>query len=80
MDILGSLNQGQADGSGQGPEFVKCNRKGCQEQARFEVLWNNPKVHAPERLKSWAACEEHVQYLQDFLVARSFWKQTVPLG
>ena len=80
MDILGSLNQGKADGSGQGPEVVKCSRKGCQEQVRFEVLWNNPKVHAPERLKSWAACEEHVQYLQDFLVARSFWKQTIPLG
>ncbi|MDY6050922.1 MAG: acetone carboxylase [Rothia sp. (in: high G+C Gram-positive bacteria)] len=80
MDILGSLNQSQAGKSTQGPDFVKCSRKGCQAQACFELLWNNPKVHTADRLKSWVACEEHVQFLQDFLVARGFWKQTLPLG
>nr|WP_237189060.1 acetone carboxylase [Rothia nasimurium] len=79
MDILGSLNQSPAD-AGQGPGFVKCSRKGCQAEAQFEVLWNNPKIHTPERRKSWAACEEHVQYLQDFVVARGFWKDTVALA
>lgn len=79
MDILGSLNQDPAD-AGQGPGFVKCSRKGCQAEAQFEVLWNNPKIHTPERRKSWAACEEHVQYLQDFVVARGFWKDTVALA
>lgn len=79
MDILGSLNLGPADAT-QGPGFVKCSRKGCQAEAQFEVLWNNPKIHTPERRKSWAACEEHVQYLQDFVVARGFWKDTVALA
>ncbi|WP_237200851.1 acetone carboxylase [Rothia nasimurium] len=80
MDILGSLGSGHLPHNSDGPQFVKCNRKGCMAEAEFEVLWNNPKIHAPERRKSWAACSEHVQYLQDFVVARGFWKETVPLG
>lgn len=75
MDILGSLGAGSADVG-----FVKCSRKGCVAEAVVEVLWNNPKVHAPERLKSWAACGEHRVFLEDFLKAREFWRVTVPLG
>jgi hypothetical protein len=36
------------------------------------VVWNNPKIHPPEREKIWMACEEHRQSLADFLAARSF--------
>ncbi len=80
MDILGSLGAGGSLSGATGPGFVKCSRKGCSDQAVFEVLWNNPKIHEPSRRKSWAACAGHVDYLQDFLVARGFWKETVPLG
>lgn len=80
MDILGSLTPSEQEGAGALPQsaFVKCSRKGCQAEATAEILWNNPKVHTPDRLKSWVACTEHVAYLQDFLVARGFWKQTRP--
>lgn len=81
MDILGSLGQGatQAGSAQAGPGFVKCNRKGCSTEAVFELIWNNPKIHEPSRRKSWAACAEHVAYLQDFLASRGFWKETLPL-
>lgn len=75
MDILGSLGSASGDVG-----YVKCSRKGCEAEAVFEVLWNNPKVHAPERLKAWVACGEHRVFLEDFLRAREFWKVTVPLG
>lgn len=81
MDLLGSLAGGSLP-QGQSPqegEFLKCSRKGCTEPAAYRVLWNNPKIHTPERRKIWLACAEHRGYLQDFLVARDFWKATEPL-
>ncbi|MFW0119161.1 acetone carboxylase [Rothia sp. CCM 9417] len=82
MDILGNLTSAQHSGSSAlpQPDFIKCSRKGCQAAATSEILWNNPKVHTPDRRKTWAACTEHTAYLQDFLVARGFWKQTRPLS
>lgn len=82
MDVFRNLSTADAEGLGDFSQlaYVKCSRKGCQASATAEVLWNNPKVHTPDRLKSWAACPEHVVYLQDFLVARSFWKQTRALA
>ena len=44
----------------------------------FRLLWNNPKVHAPERRKIWLACSEHVGWLENYLREREFWKQTLP--
>ena len=49
MDLLGSLSQDVQ------PEYAKCSRKGCQQAAEFQLLWNNPKVHTPERRKIWLA-------------------------
>ncbi len=36
------------------------------------MVWNNPKLHTPEREKVWHACEEHVSTLSEFLEVRSF--------
>lgn len=58
MDLLGSLSQDAQ------PEYAKCSRKGCQQAAEFQLLWNNPKVHTPERRKIWLACSEHVGWLR----------------
>ena len=72
MDLLGSLSQDAQ------PEYAKCSRKGCQQAAEFQLLWNNPKVHTPERRKIWLACSEHVGWLENYLREREFWKQTLP--
>jgi hypothetical protein len=61
------------------PEFTMCSRKGCREAAAWQLLWNNPKIHTPERRKAWAACSAHVDWLQDYLQVRGLWKETVAL-
>jgi hypothetical protein len=43
----------------------------------WELRWNNPKLHEPERRKVWLACEEHRGSLADFLGARSFLREVV---
>jgi hypothetical protein len=51
---------------------VVCSARGCRAPASYALVWNNPKVHAPEREKTWVACEEHRQSLADFLDLRGF--------
>ena len=36
-----------------------CSAKGCTAPAAWALLWNNPKLHTPERRKTWLACDEH---------------------
>ena len=55
-----------------------CSAKGCREPAAWQLLWNNPKLHTPDRRKTWLACEEHRASLESFLGARGFLKETVP--
>lgn len=74
MDILGSLQQNPAH------EIAKCSRKGCQVTGCWQVIWNNPKVHTPDRRKIWLACDEHRTYLEQFLASRSFWIETLALA
>ena len=54
-----------------------CSAKGCQAPAEWALLWNNPKLHTPDRRKTWLACEEHRASLGDFLGARGFLKEVV---
>lgn len=49
-----------------------CSAKGCREAALWQVVWNNPKLHTPERRKVWLACDEHRVTLADFLDLRGF--------
>jgi hypothetical protein len=57
-----------------------CSAKGCRSAAAWAHLWNNPKLHAPERRKVWLACEEHRVSLGDYLSVRGFLKETVAAG
>ena len=57
-----------------------CSARGCQVPAIWALLWNNPKLHTPERRKSWLACEEHRESLADFLRARSFLRSVEPFA
>lgn len=56
-----------------------CSAKGCREPAVHALVWNNPKVHTPDREKLWHACEEHRTSLGEFLELRGFLIRTDPL-
>lgn len=58
---------------------VICSAKGCRASARYLVVWNNPKVHTPDREKTWSACEEHRESLSHFLDLRGFLLRVDPL-
>ncbi|GAA2666156.1 hypothetical protein ACXZ65_31325 [Streptomyces aculeolatus] len=57
-----------------------CSAKGCRTPAVWVLAWNNPKLHTPERRKTWLACEEHREYLSRFLGVRDFLKEVVTLA
>jgi len=70
-------------GSGSGtapPAATVCSRKACRAEAEWQLLWNNPKIHTPERRKSWLACAEHKAWLEDYLQTRGLWKETVGMN
>jgi hypothetical protein len=56
-----------------------CSAKGCRQPAVWSLRWNNPRLHTPERRKTWVACEEHRGHLADFLGARGFLREVEPL-
>ncbi|MFC4565951.1 hypothetical protein ACFO4E_29200 [Nocardiopsis mangrovi] len=60
-----------------GGESVECSRKGCRAPAKWVLVWNNPKIHTPDRRKTWVACDDHRGYLTQFLDARGFLRETV---
>jgi hypothetical protein len=47
--------------------------------AAFEIKWRNPKIHLAPRTKSWLACQEHLEFLVEYLKARDFYLETVEL-
>lgn len=57
-----------------------CSRKACRTDASWQLLWNNPKIHTPERRKIWLACDDHREWLEDYLQTRGLWKETVVLA
>ena len=64
----------------QPPETPVCSAKGCQAPAVWALLWNNPKLHTPDRRKTWTACDQHRSSLGDFLTARGFLRDVVPVA
>ena len=58
------------------PDLV-CSAKGCRAAAAWAHLWNNPKLHTPDRRKVWLACEGHRASLGEFLSMRGFLVETV---
>lgn len=59
-----------------GPDL--CSARGCRVDAAWQLRWNNPKIHTPDRRKTWLACEAHKESLEHFLGARGFLRETVP--
>lgn len=54
------------------PDRYTCSRAQCRRGASWQIRWRNPKIHTADRVKIWLACDEHRDYLRDFLQARSF--------
>lgn len=63
-----------------GPESQRCSRAGCGSAAQWNVNWRNPRIHSEDRVKVWLACDEHVDYLRDYLATRDFPVIVTPLG
>lgn len=63
---------------GPGPDLI-CSARGCRDRATYGVVWNNPKVHTPERRKVWLSCAEHRESLSGFLSLRGFLLEVVPI-
>jgi hypothetical protein len=63
-----------------GLESLLCSAKGCRAPAAWKLLWNNPRLHPPERRKTWLACDDHRASLSAFLDARGFLRDTAPVG
>ncbi|MGO4691770.1 hypothetical protein [Glaciibacter sp. 2TAF33] len=59
---------------------VACSRALCHETATWRLDWRNPRIHAEDRVKTWLACDEHVDYLREFLAARDFPLTVAPLS
>jgi hypothetical protein len=62
-----------------GTDMPICSRAGCRERALWRIEWRNPRIHTADRRKTWLACAEHIDYLREFLAAREFPLQVLPL-
>jgi hypothetical protein len=49
-----------------------CSARGCRAPATWSLRWNNPRLHTPDRRKTWLACDEHRERLSEFLSVRGF--------
>jgi len=63
-----------------GPDRLLCSARGCRADAVWALRWNNPRLHAPERRKTWLACEEHREELERFLGLRGFLREVAPVA
>lgn len=57
---------------GIGDPGMRCSAAGCTRDAAFRVNWRNPRIHGPERVKVWLACDEHRDSLRAYLGGRGF--------
>jgi hypothetical protein len=68
-----------ASSAGSSAHHLVCSSRGCRQEATWELGWNNPKLHTPDRRKVWIACPEHRETLADFLRLRGFLRDVTPL-
>lgn len=61
-----------------GPAAEICSARGCPAVATYDLQWNNPRIHPPERRKHWLACDDHRDSLAAFLSARGMLREVSP--
>jgi len=59
---------------------VQCSSAGCAATAAWQVNWRNPRIHSPDRVKVWLACDAHRDTLADYLGTRGFPVLVSPFG
>ncbi len=59
---------------------IQCSAKGCRASAQWRLRWNNPKLHPPERRKTWLACDDHRESLGTFLDVRGLLREVEPFA
>jgi len=59
---------------------LHCSARRCGADATWGLLWNNPRLHTPERRKAWLACDDHREHLAEYLGVRSFLRDVVPVS
>jgi hypothetical protein len=64
----------------QDPGSPRCSSKGCGAAAVHAIVWNNPKLHTPDREKVWVACDAHEEALRAFLGVRGMFRYVEPLA
>jgi hypothetical protein len=62
------------------PSDLICSARGCGAAAQWALRWNNPRLHTPERRKTWLACDEHRSGLSEHLSVRGFLRETEPVS
>lgn len=72
MSLLAMLDGGQG--------AQPCSASGCSAAAAHAVHWRNPRIHADDRVKTWAACDEHRESLSAWLRSRGFPVDVTPFG
>jgi hypothetical protein len=55
----------------------QCSRAGCNNEASYSLIWSNPKIHTDGRTKTWLACNEHIDYLTEYLESRGLLKNVM---
>lgn len=58
----------------------QCSRRGCGNRAVVALLWNNPRIHTPDRRKTWLACADHEEWLTSYLTDRGLYRSTEALA
>jgi len=61
-----------------GPEDLACSARGCRRKAEVAIIWSNPAIHTG-RSKTWLACRDHRDSLQQYLAYRDFPTRVVPI-
>lgn len=65
--------------TGQLEDEMVCSARDCKNPASYDLCWNNPKIHSPDRRKHWLACPDHRESLSAFLSARGFLREVEEL-
>ena len=68
----GPAPNGPMIGLGTQLQSSTCSRADCRSAGTWRLDWRNPRIHSSDRVKTWLACDDHVDFLGEFLSARDF--------
>ena len=78
-DPIGLFRRDDGTRSDDPDDELRCSAKGCRRSATYALHWNNPKLHTPDRRKTWLVCDDHRESLAAFLDVRGFLRDVAKL-